>query len=94
MTVVLTTHYMEEADRLCDRIAIVDRGQIVARRRGRAEGRHARDRTGHARGRIPAFDGPDAGAGGMSSSTWLLTRRTLIQLTRSRWCSASRSRRW
>ena len=31
MTVVLTTHYMEEADRLCDRIAIVDRGQIVAR---------------------------------------------------------------
>jgi ABC-2 type transport system ATP-binding protein len=28
-TVVLTTHYMEEADRLCDRIVIVDRGQIV-----------------------------------------------------------------
>jgi ABC-2 type transport system ATP-binding protein len=30
MTVVLTTHYMEEADRLCDRIAIVNQGQIVA----------------------------------------------------------------
>ena len=30
MTVVLTTHYMEEADRLCDRIAIVDHGRIVA----------------------------------------------------------------
>ena len=29
MTVVLTTHYMEEADRLCDRVAIVDRGRIV-----------------------------------------------------------------
>jgi ABC-2 type transport system ATP-binding protein len=29
-TVVLTTHYMEEAERLCDRIAIVDRGRIVA----------------------------------------------------------------
>src|SRR5215207_11087897 len=29
MTVVLTTHYMEEADRLCDRIAIVDHGRIV-----------------------------------------------------------------
>jgi ABC-2 type transport system ATP-binding protein len=28
-TIVLTTHYMEEADRLCDRIAIVDRGRIV-----------------------------------------------------------------
>jgi ABC-2 type transport system ATP-binding protein len=29
MTIVLSTHYMEEADRLCDRIAIVERGQIV-----------------------------------------------------------------
>jgi ABC-2 type transport system ATP-binding protein len=29
-TVLLTTHYMEEADQLCDRIAIVDHGQIVA----------------------------------------------------------------
>jgi ABC-2 type transport system ATP-binding protein len=30
MTVFVTTHYMEEADALCDRIAIVDQGQIVA----------------------------------------------------------------
>jgi len=29
-TVVLTTHFMEEAERLCDRVAIVDRGRIVA----------------------------------------------------------------
>jgi ABC-2 type transport system ATP-binding protein len=29
-TVVLSTHYMDEAERLCDRIAIVDRGRIVA----------------------------------------------------------------
>jgi ABC-2 type transport system ATP-binding protein len=29
-TVVLTTHYMEEAERLCDRVAVVDRGHIVA----------------------------------------------------------------
>lgn len=29
-TVVLTTHYMEEAEFLCDRIAIMDRGKIVA----------------------------------------------------------------
>jgi ABC-2 type transport system ATP-binding protein len=28
-TIVLTTHYMEEADRLCGRIAIVDHGRIV-----------------------------------------------------------------
>jgi len=29
-TIVLTTHDMEEADRLCDRIAIIDQGRIVA----------------------------------------------------------------
>ena len=29
-TVFLTTHYMEEAESLCDRVAIMDRGQIVA----------------------------------------------------------------
>jgi ABC-2 type transport system ATP-binding protein len=29
-TVVLTTHYMEEAERLCDQVVIVDRGKIVA----------------------------------------------------------------
>ncbi len=29
-TIFLTTHYMEEAERLCDRVAIMDRGQIVA----------------------------------------------------------------
>jgi len=31
MTILLTTHYLEEADRLAARLAIVDRGQIVAR---------------------------------------------------------------
>ena len=30
LTVFLTTHYMDEADKLCDRIAIIDHGQIVA----------------------------------------------------------------
>jgi ABC-2 type transport system ATP-binding protein len=29
-TIVLTTHYMEEAEELCDRVAIMDRGRIVA----------------------------------------------------------------
>jgi ABC-2 type transport system ATP-binding protein len=29
-TVVLTTHYMEEAEQLCDRIAIMDRGKVIA----------------------------------------------------------------
>lgn len=30
-SVVLTTHYMDEAERLCDRIAIVDHGKVIAR---------------------------------------------------------------
>lgn len=30
ITVVLTTHYMDEADRLCDRIGIMDHGKIIA----------------------------------------------------------------
>jgi ABC-2 type transport system ATP-binding protein len=29
MTIFLTTHYLEEADALCDRIAIIDRGEVV-----------------------------------------------------------------
>jgi ABC-2 type transport system ATP-binding protein len=29
-TILLTTHYMEEADALCDRIAIIDHGQVLA----------------------------------------------------------------
>lgn len=29
-TIVLTTHYMEEADQLCDRVAIMDHGKILA----------------------------------------------------------------
>ena len=30
-TIILTTHYMEEAEKLCDDIAIMDRGQVIAR---------------------------------------------------------------
>jgi len=29
-TVLLTTHYMDEAERLCDRLAIIDHGQVIA----------------------------------------------------------------
>ncbi|MEJ7759593.1 MAG: ABC transporter ATP-binding protein [Gemmatimonadaceae bacterium] len=29
-TIVLTTHYMDEAERLCDRVAIVDHGRVIA----------------------------------------------------------------
>src|SRR5213078_2215702 len=29
-TIVMTTHYMEEANQLCDRLAIIDRGKLLA----------------------------------------------------------------
>jgi len=31
MTVILTTHYLEEAQQMCDEVAIIDHGQVVAR---------------------------------------------------------------
>ena len=31
MTIILTTHYLEEAQEMCDEIAIIDRGRVVAR---------------------------------------------------------------
>ncbi len=31
MTIILTTHYLEEAEAMCDEIAIIDRGRVVAR---------------------------------------------------------------
>lgn len=44
-TVLLTTHYLEEAEELCDHIAIIDRGQVVANDRkanmlGRLDSKH------------------------------------------------------
>jgi ABC-2 type transport system ATP-binding protein len=30
LTILITTHYMDEADKLCDRIAIVDHGELKA----------------------------------------------------------------
>lgn len=30
VTVIITTHYMDEADRLCNRVAIIDRGKVIA----------------------------------------------------------------
>ena len=29
-TIVLTTHYMDEAERLCDRVAVIDHGRVIA----------------------------------------------------------------
>lgn len=31
MTIILTTHYLEEAEEMCDEVAIIDRGELIAR---------------------------------------------------------------
>ncbi len=51
-TILLTTHYMEEADQLCDRVAIMDHGQILALDTpgaAQAVDRRRHDRQGHRR---------------------------------------------
>ena len=57
-TVFLTTHYLEEADALCDRLAIIDHGRIVAE--GTADGAQAR--------RSPATSSRSASTARASSS--------------------------
>ncbi|MCC7497732.1 MAG: ABC transporter ATP-binding protein [Bryobacterales bacterium] len=66
-TILLTTHYIEEAERLCDRVAIVDQGRIIAC----GSPRELQERTlGHSRieitceqplpaDRLPSFDGTE-----------------------------------
>ena len=51
-TVLLTTHYLDEAEQLCDRIAIIDRGRVIAvGRAARADGAVGGDADGVARRR-------------------------------------------
>ncbi len=54
VTVFLTTHYMDEAERVAHRIAIIDHGRIVAQ--GTAAGAQGADRRRLARRRVPGAD--------------------------------------
>ena len=54
MAVLYTTHYMEEADRLCDRIGIVDLGEAQGRRHTRRAGGDGRPARRHFPSREPA----------------------------------------
>ncbi len=56
MTVLLTTHYLEEADRLADRLAIVDRGRVVTS--GTPDGLKGELRGDAVHVELPAGDGP------------------------------------
>ena len=58
MTIILTTHYLEEAEQMCDRIAIIDRGELIlcedtAALLGRADSKTLVIDTGEARA-LPA----------------------------------------
>ena len=60
-TVLLTTHYMEEAERLCDHVAIVDLGRVIARGTPREliaslGGEHVIEFTLETNGQCPAVD--------------------------------------
>src|ERR1700731_4920075 len=44
-TIVMTTHYIEEAERLCDRVAIVDHGKVIALGTPRDLKAHSGDKT-------------------------------------------------
>ena len=60
-TILLTTHYMEEADQLCDRVAIMDHGRILAldtpaAAQAGGRRRHHRDRQGGRRPRPALAD--------------------------------------
>ncbi len=53
LTAVLTTHYMEEASRLCDRLVIIDHGRILV------EGRPSQLISQHAGSRVIEIEGGD-----------------------------------
>src|SRR3546814_20671642 len=48
VTVVLTTHYLEEAEELCDRIAIINRGKLIANEPTRTLVGMAKEKIGRA----------------------------------------------
>jgi ABC-2 type transport system ATP-binding protein len=60
MTILLTTHYLEEADRLASQLAIVDRGRIVAR--GTPDALKSELRATRSTSSSPTATGPAAAA--------------------------------
>ena len=71
-TILLTTHYLEEAEQLCDRIAFINDGQIVGEGTSDGAGRALRRRQ--PRGRLPGAGRPQ-GALALARSRWLPRER-------------------
>jgi ABC-2 type transport system ATP-binding protein len=66
LTILLTTHYMDEADKLCDRIAIVDHGKLAAL-----------DTPGRLKDSVPGTEIVEAEFGG-ASQDWIVELRGLL----------------
>ncbi len=65
ITIILTTHYMDEADRLCDRVAIIDHGGIIAMDTSQA----LKNQIG---GDVVTVQSPDPGAvAGVLNAPWI-----------------------
>ncbi len=97
-TVVLTTHYLEEAEQLCDRVAIMDEARIVALdtpagliaalERRRARVLHRRDRRSHGLRQGRAGDGArGARARPAPRATRCRTCRSRARISRTSSCS-------
>jgi ABC-2 type transport system ATP-binding protein len=61
VTVVLTTHYLEEAEQLCDRIAIINHGKVIANETTRSLVAKAQEKSVQVSFDHPLVDLPDAG---------------------------------
>ncbi len=70
-TILLTTHYLEEADELCDRIAFIGGGQIAAI--GSADELAAEYGVTIARGRVPRAGRPQGAVARCTSGTGAVT---------------------
>ena len=80
-TILLTTHYMDEAERLCDRVAVVDHGRVIAL--GTPSELIASLKGEHVVEFAVNGDGPEAGAGAPASGVsghGPLDPRTLLAL--------------
>ena len=97
MAILYTTHYMEEAERLCDRIGIIDEGKIRAEgtRRELVELVGGKDRVSLAAGGTlgPAADGPAARSSGVEEVTPADGRIELVVEEAAQPAAAASSRR-
>jgi ABC-2 type transport system ATP-binding protein len=73
-TLVYTTHYMEEAERLCDRIIIIDRGKVIAN-----------DTLEAVRRLVPSVNVLEIGVENAGSGNWLDGLRALVGVSAADW---------